>query len=76
MLIVAAVLWVIDLTCVTTCPCCKRRRLRRDVRRRRRNTSYCKSLDDNNYLTSCGDCYDEDCEYWADMWADYYSGCM
>lgn len=50
------------------CPCCER--LRRDVKRRARNTSY---VDDElNWLVSCLDCYQEDYEYYAELWRDYY----
>lgn len=68
--------WLIDHGCVTTCPCCEQRSARADVKRRHRNTQYCKALDDQNYMTSCGGCYADDCEYMADLWSDYYSGRM
>lgn len=50
------------------CPCCER--LRYDVKRRLRNTAF---LDDElNWLDSCLDCYQDDYEYYADLWHDYY----
>jgi len=54
------------------CPVCGR--FRRSVRRSRRSTAYC---DDRlNFIVCCDDCYEREEDYWADMWSDYYSGCM
>jgi hypothetical protein len=53
------------------CPCCKR--LKFNNRKRRLNTKYVN--DESNWLTSCGECYEETYQYYADLWADYYAGC-
>ena len=54
------------------CPHCKRKV--RGVKRRRRNTQYEK--DDDNFVTTCLRCFHEEEAYWAERWAEYYSGCM
>jgi len=50
------------------CPCCQT--WKPDVAVRRRNTAYCDDI--RNYEVSCSECYDENAEYWADQWDDYY----
>ncbi len=45
-----------------------------DVQRRRQNTSY--ADDESNFATLCNECQTEANEYWAELWAEYYSGCM
>ena len=56
------------------CPFCE---LPKDtIERRHRNTSYCEERDEDNYLSSFQECYDEDYEYYAEMWAEYYSGLL
>lgn len=72
-------LWIYpDVTIICgeyiTCPCCGA--MANTVARRRRNTQYCKSLDECNYLTACEACMQYDDEYNADRWADYYSGLL
>lgn len=54
------------------CPCCKR--LRPDVSLRRRNTRYVDEM--LNWLPSCEECYAEDYAYYADLWDDFYCGCL
>lgn len=44
------------------------------VQRRRQNTAYVK--DESNYAVLCNHCQAEADEYWSDMWAEYYSGCL
>lgn len=55
------------------CPLCDREGT---IERRHRNTKYCEDLDDLNYLLSCGECFDRDCEYYDEMWRDYYRGVL
>ena len=38
------------------------------------NTAYVK--EDDNWLTSCVDCFGEGVDYFSGLWDDYYSGCM
>ena len=46
----------------------------RNATRQRQNTAY---ADDNqNWVTLCPSCMKANAEHWADMWADYYSGCL
>ena len=45
-----------------------------DAKRRRQNTRY--EDDAQNWVTLCDDCMKTNDAYWADMWANYYSGCM
>ena len=45
-----------------------------DVKRTRQNTKY--ANDESNYATLCHKCQKDANEYWADMWAEYYAGCM
>lgn len=54
------------------CPICEKNRY--TVEKRPRDTSYVD--DENNYLTSCIECYARDCEYYAERWAEYYADCM
>lgn len=43
-------------------------------KRRRQNTQY---VDDScNWVFLCDECFEVIQGYWADMWAEYYSGCM
>ena len=42
--------------------------------RRRQNTKYVE--EESNWNTLCEDCQIKVDEYWADMWADYYSGIL
>lgn len=42
-----------------------------DIGRRRQNTRYCN--DNENWFISCRPCFQENEEYWAERWADYYS---
>lgn len=52
------------------CPACKCEAS--TVERRRRNTSY---FDDTlNWTELCIDCFDADCEYWAERWDDHWRG--
>ncbi len=54
---------------------CERCRVVNDtVVRYRQRTMY--HDDESNYATLCGECSEENDEYWDDMWADYYRGCM
>lgn len=52
------------------CHCCGR--WRTDVTRRRRNTAFCEEYDEMNYLTSCKECFDEDWDYYAERWNEFY----
>lgn len=53
------------------CPGCNRRRL---VKRRRLNTAF---VDDKkNFLLSCWECFQNEWDYYADQWSDYYADCM
>ena len=47
---------------------------RNDAERQRQNTAYCD--DERNWVTLCPDCMKSNDAHWADMWADYYSGCL
>ena len=55
------------------CPCCGGW-LIKGIKSRRRITQYCD--DECNYLLSCADCFEDDCDYWAMRWEDYYSGLL
>lgn len=57
---------------LTICPCCEQKAS--DVARRHRNTAY--ERENDNYLTSCGDCWVRDTELFAEMWAEYYAGLL
>lgn len=54
------------------CPICGERR--KDVESRRQNTAYVN--DESNFVTSCGECYEEIQEYWAERWQEYYGRCL
>ena len=58
------------------CPLCKKKSY--EVKKRRQMTQYCD--DEKNYLVSCDECFEEDCEYWQerydDLNADIMSGIM
>ena len=56
----------------TRCPCCKQKS--KHIGRRRQNTQYYN--DSYNWLISCRPCFKEGEEYWAERWADYYSGLL
>lgn len=45
-----------------------------DATRTRQNTKYVE--EESNWNTLCEECQKETDEYWADMWSDYYSGCL
>lgn len=46
----------------------------KNATRQRQNTKY---VDDTqNWVTLCPDCMRANEEHWADMWADFYSGCL
>lgn len=32
--------------------------------------------EERNYVTLCKKCRADNDEHWADMWSDYYSGCL
>lgn len=52
------------------CPWCGRY-FRYSVKTSRRNTSY---VDDaSNWITGCKECREDDYEYFAELWNDYYS---
>jgi len=57
---------------VKECVCCGK--TGPDVKRRHRNTQYVD--EESNYLTACRECQDMDDEYFAERWAEYYSGCL
>jgi hypothetical protein len=40
----------------------------------RQNTRYVD--EQQNYVAICPPCQEQNDEYWAGMWADYYSNCM
>ena len=42
--------------------------------RYRQNTKYVN--EDANYKVMCPKCREANDEYWADMWSDYWSGCL
>ena len=47
---------------------------RQDAQRQRQNTRYAE--DEQNWVTLCPDCMKANVAYWADMWSDYYGGCL
>ena len=55
------------------CPQCGRW-FRYTRKKRRRNTAYCE--DELNWLYSCRECYEYDCDYFEELWKDYYSGIL
>jgi len=42
--------------------------------RRRQNTAY--PNDEMNFAILCAECQAENDEHWAEMWAEYYRGCL
>lgn len=50
------------------CPCCEK--WFRRVRTLRQATQYID--DDQNWFTGCKKCDEQNDEYWADMWEQYY----
>lgn len=44
------------------------------IKKRERNTAYVDTK--ANYLKACKDCQKRDDEYFAERWAEYYSGCL
>ena len=57
---------------MTVCPICGESKP--DVERRHRNTMY--NDDESNYLTSCMDCFQEDWDYYQELWDDIYADQM
>ena len=51
------------------CPCCERY-FRFGVKTQRRATAYVN--EDLNWLTACRVCHEDDDEYYADLWEQYY----
>lgn len=51
------------------CQCCDTEKSK--VERRRTNTAYVK--EESNFIESYKECYDEACEHYADLWAQYYA---
>jgi len=45
-----------------------------DVINYHQGTAYVNDID--NYVNTCPECKIKNDEYWRDMWADYYSGCL
>lgn len=54
------------------CPSCGQ--TSKHIGRRRQNTRY--RNDNSNWFISCRPCSQENEEYWAERWADYYSGLL
>ncbi len=52
------------------CPRCERY-FRYNVKTVRRNTAYVE--ESNNWITACKECREDDYEYFAELWNDYYS---
>lgn len=46
----------------------------RIAKRRRQNTQYVD--EESNWVIMCDECFAENEEYWAGMWADYYRNCL
>jgi len=46
----------------------------KDGERYRQNTAYVN--EESNWVVLCPEHIEENEAYWADMWAEYYSGCM
>jgi hypothetical protein len=55
-----------------TCPYCEK--FTRQLAFRRRGCAYADER--SNWLLSCLACWEDDNDYWHDMWADYYSGLL
>jgi protein-arginine kinase activator protein McsA len=47
---------------------------REDAVRYHQNTKFVD--EERNWVTLCPPCAEENDEYWADMWSQYYQGCM
>lgn len=62
------------LTKTRQCECCLL--FKPEVEKRHRNTAYAGDMEECNYMVACDDCFQIDCEYWEEMWKDYYAGCM
>jgi hypothetical protein len=43
------------------------------IEKRRLNTAYCD--EEQNWITSCQECYDDLYAMYEEQWKDYYSGC-
>ena len=55
------------------CPICGRKT--DDIAKRHRTTAYVTD-DEANWLVSCADCFAIDEESMAELWDDYYTGCL
>lgn len=55
------------------CPWCERY-FRYRVRTVHRNTAYVEQS--KNWITACESCREDDYEYYAELWNDYYSGLL
>ncbi len=54
------------------CPCCKKEV--DDLAKRKLNTAYVE--EDRNWLTSCGDCFEETVSHYSNLWAEHYNSIM
>jgi len=45
--------------------------IKNTIKMRRKNTQYVDK--DSNYIESCIECFNDEQEYWAEMWREYYS---
>jgi hypothetical protein len=45
-----------------------------EATRRRQDTRYVD--DERNFVTLCDRCFEECEKHWAEMWEEYYAGCM
>ncbi len=54
------------------CPVCHQSTA--DVELRHRHTAYCEQHDKSNWMTSCLECYESDCAFMNEQWADYNGG--
>lgn len=48
--------------------------IKQGVIKRRMSTAYVN--DASNFMVSCEDCYQASEEVWAEMWQEYWSGCL
>ena len=55
---------------ITRCQCCGCL----GAETHRQNTRYVN--DEQNIVTLCPCCREENDQHWAEMWSDYYSGCL
>lgn len=46
----------------------------KNATRQRQNTAY--NDDERNWVTLCPECAKANDEHWAEMWREYYSGCL